>query len=79
VEKTSRHALWPIVALGVGVVFPLSAVAQSVLEDPAVQEIIALEARWMQAENTHDADGLRSILDEGMLVVSDRGVFLPKE
>lgn len=62
------------VALGLCVLLKVSAFATSVPEDAAVQELIALEEQWTHAEGTHDADTLRTILDERFIVVSDRGV-----
>ena len=63
-----------VVALGLCLVFKLSAIAATGPQDPAVQELIALEERWVHAENMRDADTLRTILDERMIVVLDSGV-----
>jgi len=52
----------------------LSVVAESLPEGTAVQELIAIEERWALAENAKDADGLRAIIDERALIVSDGGV-----
>ena len=48
-------------------------------DDPAVQELIALEVKWVQAENMHDADTMRMILDERFTAISDGGVASREE
>lgn len=64
-----------MISLGVVLIcLPFSITGTAATGDAAAQEIIALEEEWVRAENAKDADALRAILDERMLVVSDSGV-----
>lgn len=62
------------VALGLSLVTATSTLAATAPEDPAVQELVALEEKWMRAENTRDAAMLRMILDERFISISSGGV-----
>lgn len=70
-----RHAL----ALFAVACIPLCATAATRNDDPAVQELIALEEKWIEAENAHDSETLRTILDERFIAISDGGVSSREE
>jgi uncharacterized protein (TIGR02246 family) len=74
--RESQHARMStrVVLTGLLSLFSLFAAGTSPAADTAVQEIIALEEAWARAENAKDPDGLRAIIDERALIVSDGGV-----
>ena len=62
-------------AISLGLFAAVALVAPATpVDDPAVKELIALEEKWVNAENAKDAGTLRTILDERMIIISDSGI-----